>query len=90
MLHPRDIYFPKNKNNRIGLKNNQRYIDKDLNRVWLIENLSQLENKKTLNNEEAEQQELYKILKQIIKENSGPLYFIDLHTTSSKTRIIER
>ncbi|MCK0108242.1 succinylglutamate desuccinylase/aspartoacylase family protein [Flavobacteriaceae bacterium S0825] len=68
-----------------ALKTNQRFIDKDLNRVWLKENLSQLENKTNLNNEEGEQQELYRILKHILKEEEGPFYFIDLHTTSSKT-----
>ena len=68
-----------------ALKTNQRFIDKDLNRVWLKENLSQLENKTNLNNEEREQQELYRILKHILKEEEGPFYFIDLHTTSSKT-----
>ena len=68
-----------------ALKDNQRYIDQDLNRVWLKENLNQIENKTNLNNEEAEQQELYKILKHILKEEEGPFYFIDLHTTSSKT-----
>jgi succinylglutamate desuccinylase len=68
-----------------ALKKNQRYIDQDLNRVWLKENLNQLENKTNLNNEAAEQQELYKILKHILKEEEGPFYFIDLHTTSSKT-----
>ena len=64
-----------------ALKTNQRFIDKDLNRVWLKENLSQLENKTNLNNEEREQQELYRILKHILKEEEGPFYFIDLHTT---------
>jgi len=68
-----------------ALKTNQRFIDKDLNRVWLKENLSQLENKINPNNEEGEQQELYRILKKILKEEEGPFYFIDLHTTSSKT-----
>jgi len=68
-----------------ALQINQRYIDQDLNRVWLKENLSKLETKLTLNNEEAEQQELYEILDRILKEEEGPFYFIDLHTTSSKT-----
>lgn len=68
-----------------ALKNNQRYIDQDLNRVWIKENLNQLYNKTSLNNEEVEQQELYKILDDILKQHDGPFYFIDLHTTSSKT-----
>lgn len=68
-----------------ALKKSQRYIDQDLNRVWLKENLKQLEDKTVLNNEEFEQHELYRILKQILYKEEGPFYFIDLHTTSSKT-----
>jgi len=68
-----------------ALKSNQRYIDEDLNRVWLKRNLNNLKRKENLNCEELEQQELFRILKKIIKENDGPFYFIDLHTTSSKT-----
>ena len=68
-----------------ALKNNQRYIDEDLNRVWIKENLNQLHNKTSLNNEEVEQKELYKLLDDILKQHDGPFYFIDLHTTSSKT-----
>ncbi len=68
-----------------ALKSNQRYIDQDLNRIWLKENLKELKSKENLNNEEAEQQELYGILEQILEQDEGPFYFIDLHTTSSKT-----
>jgi len=31
------------------------------------------------------QKEIYKIIKEIINKNKGPFYFIDIHTTSSKT-----
>lgn len=68
-----------------ALKNNQRYLDLDLNRVWLNKNISGLGNKETWNNEDVEQQEIYNTLIQILKEETGPFYFIDLHTTSSKT-----
>lgn len=68
-----------------ALKSNQRYINEDLNRIWLNGNLKNLRIKTPLNNEEQEQQKLYEILQQILKEKQGPFYFIDLHTTSSKT-----
>lgn len=68
-----------------ALESKQRYIDQDLNRIWLEENLNQLENKTNLNSEELEQQALFKILKLILIKEDGPFYFIDLHTTSSKT-----
>jgi len=64
---------------------NQRYIDDDLNRVWFKENLKAQEKKTLLNNEEHEQMELFKILNEILQNNSPSYYFIDLHTTSSRT-----
>lgn len=68
-----------------ALQRNQRFIDKDLNRIWFRDNLKALQNGKKLNPEEEEQKEIYTILKTILKTHDGPFYFIDLHTTSSKT-----
>ncbi len=68
-----------------ALELNRRFIDEDLNRIWTKDKLFYLKNKQTLSSEEQEQTELFKLLKEIITTNSGPFYFIDLHTTSSKT-----
>lgn len=68
-----------------AVEQNQRYIDNDLNRIWTNSNLETLESKSNLNSEENEQLELYRILKEILKNIKAPIYFIDLHTTSSKT-----
>ncbi len=68
-----------------ALKINQRYIHNDLNRLWLNGNLESLYLNDELSNEEEEQKEIYHLLKEIIKDNEGPFYFIDLHTTSSRT-----
>jgi hypothetical protein len=68
-----------------ALNSNQRYIYEDLNRIWLNENLEITKEKKQLSNEKKEQYELNNILKNILEKESGPYYFIDLHTTSSKT-----
>ncbi|WP_028870537.1 succinylglutamate desuccinylase/aspartoacylase family protein [Psychroserpens burtonensis] len=68
-----------------ALKENQRYLDKDLNRLWTQKQLEALKLKETLNTEEQEQIELFKLIERIISSNSGPFYFIDFHTTSSKT-----
>lgn len=68
-----------------ALELNKRFIDEDLNRIWTHYRLEKLKNKQKLNNEEHEQSELFKLLKEIITSHSGPFYFIDLHTTSSKT-----
>ena len=68
-----------------ALELNKRYVDEDLNRIWTHDKLDYLKNNPKLNIEEQEQIELFDILKDIITTNSGPLYFIDFHTTSSKT-----
>lgn len=68
-----------------ALELNQRYVDSDLNRIWTSSNIETLKTKERLNTEEKEQVELYCLLKEILKNNKGPFYFIDLHTTSSRT-----
>lgn len=68
-----------------ALEANKRFIDEDLNRIWTFENLDRLIRKKELNTEEKEQSEIFDLLNEIVSLNPGPFYFIDLHTTSSKT-----
>jgi len=68
-----------------ALELHQRYVDKDLNRVWIEPNLSDLENSDPKIFEDKEQLELLILLKEIFNDNKGPFYFIDLHTTSGKT-----
>ncbi len=68
-----------------ALKENQRFLNHDLNRIWINGRLETLDTRKNLSIEENEQQILFKILQDILKEEKGPFYFIDLHTTSSKT-----
>ena len=68
-----------------ALQKNQRFLDEDLNRMWTKPQLQALNIKPQLNAEQGEQQEILKLLEDIINQHSGPFYFIDLHTTSSKT-----
>jgi len=68
-----------------ALSEDQRYIDKDLNRLWTKAKIEHILAKKTCNTEEAQLVELFELLQDILKNNNGPFYFIDLHTTSSKT-----
>lgn len=68
-----------------ALEKNQRFIDEDLNRIWTNYKVHALDVKKNKNIEEQEQAEIFSVLKAIITNNSGPFYFIDFHTTSSKT-----
>lgn len=66
-----------------ALKTNQRFIDVDLNRLWTPSQIEAIHNKAHLNNDEQEVVELFKLLRTILKEEKGPFYFIDFHTTSS-------
>jgi succinylglutamate desuccinylase len=68
-----------------ALEQQQRFIDEDLNRLWTKERIVNIKNKTNLNAEESELLELLSILNTIIETNKPPFYFIDLHTTSSKT-----
>ncbi|WP_373521895.1 succinylglutamate desuccinylase/aspartoacylase family protein [Aquiflexum sp.] len=68
-----------------ALANNERYIKEDLNRLWTKSNIKKIVTKETPTEEEEELVDLLGILKEILKDDSGPFYFIDLHTTSSKT-----
>jgi succinylglutamate desuccinylase len=68
-----------------ALQEGKRYINKDLNRLWEKDGLNSLLQSHSLVSEHQEQLEIYNLLNEIILENKGPFYFIDLHTTSSKT-----
>ncbi len=68
-----------------ALKIGERFLEEDLNRLWTIPRIEQIKQKPNLSVEEKELLELLNILEKIIKEAEGPLYFIDLHTTSSAT-----
>ncbi|PWK20531.1 succinylglutamate desuccinylase/aspartoacylase domain-containing protein [Xanthomarina spongicola] len=68
-----------------ALSVNKRFIEQDLNRLWTQDNLENLISNNNLKAENLEQLDLYNLLKEIKDKHSGPIYFIDLHTTSSKT-----
>jgi predicted deacylase len=68
-----------------ALEVHERYVDKDLNRLWTMDQISTLETQPHRHKEINEQKALFEILKEILDKHSGPLYFIDLHTTSSQT-----
>lgn len=68
-----------------ALKKHQRYIEEDLNRLWTKAHIEIIKSKTVLNADEAELLAVLETLNDILETNSGPFYFIDLHTTSSKT-----
>ncbi|PIB25559.1 succinylglutamate desuccinylase/aspartoacylase family protein [Maribacter sp. 4G9] len=71
-----------------ALEQGVRYHREDLNRMWKDERVKWLlkEDKIIGNEEDYEQYQLYKIISQILEEDKGPFYFVDLHTTSSPTK----
>lgn len=71
-----------------ALEQGIRYHKEDLNRMWKNDRVKSLLEKQkiTKNEEDHEQYELYRIISQILKEDKGPFYFVDLHTTSSPTK----
>lgn len=69
-----------------ALKREVRFIDEDLNRIWLPEQLKVISQPyEGLNAEEEEMVELHSLIEQILGSSSPPFYFIDLHTTSGET-----
>jgi len=66
-----------------ALAEKTRFLDSDLNRQWTPEKLAELE-KQTVDHAEAEEQrELLAAIRAPLNESSGPVYFLDLHTTSA-------
>ncbi len=70
-----------------ALKEKVRFIEEDLNRLWTPKNLQRLAHasQTQLSVEEIEALDLYELISEILTTHKGPFYFIDLHTTSSKT-----
>ncbi|WP_370390292.1 succinylglutamate desuccinylase/aspartoacylase family protein [uncultured Winogradskyella sp.] len=68
-----------------ALKAKRRFLDSDLNRMWTTERLTALKHKSEYKEEDQEQLELNAFIDKLLSTNSKPIYFIDLHTTSSKT-----
>lgn len=73
--------------NTAAIKNKTRYIDVDLNRQWTPLKIKHIQNTppELLNTEEKELKEIHALICNIINYHTGPIYFIDFHTTSSNT-----
>jgi succinylglutamate desuccinylase len=71
--------------NRQALAVGQRFIRRDLNRIWSRAQLERLAHLtlRDLGDEEQEQVELARTLREIERAQRGPLILIDLHTTSA-------
>ena len=78
----------------IGIRGNlgalvreQRYLDRDLNRMWTEAQIDAIASREEAarGSEEQELAEIYQLLNHIRETSSPPFYFVDLHTTSSPT-----
>jgi len=70
-----------------ALLKGKRFVEKDLNRIWThsrIENIN-IKTDEQLSVEERELASIYELISGILENEKGPFYFIDFHTTSSKT-----
>jgi len=73
--------------NLLALEKGERYENEDLNRLWTSERMKHLYegNVDEKNEDEVQQIMICKIIKEILETETGPFYFMDLHTTSSET-----
>lgn len=67
-----------------ALERGCRFIDRDLNRAWTTARLAKLRENGQLGGtvEDREQVELLEEIESILRTTSGPVYALDLHTTS--------
>lgn len=70
--------------NRAAIKKNVRYQQKDLNRQWSPAHVQSLKHNGPSDPEDEELLELLAAVESAIKAARGPVYFMDLHTTSAK------
>ncbi len=73
--------------NTSALLQNKRFLDADLNRLWTQKNIDSIKSKQEskLGIEEKELLGIHDLITSLLNTQSPPFYFIDLHTTSSKT-----
>jgi len=64
---------------------NTRYLKEDLNRLWIKSNIKNIVKKDKLDPEEEELVAILQLIEELLEKGNAPFYFIDLHTTSSKT-----
>lgn len=70
-----------------ALLQKKRYLDRDLNRIWLKEEIQGIEEgiPKNSTSEDLQMLEILGVIRDLLTAHQEPFYFIDFHTTSSKT-----
>ena len=72
--------------NLTALEQGVRYVDRDLNRIWMEQEISGADAEPpgaSLSVEPRQRFELLEQLKPVIESARGPVYFLDLHTSSA-------
>ena len=70
-----------------ALLEDRRYLSKDLNRLWFREDIEVLEKgmKGNMTSEDRQMLEILRVIRELLDLHEAPFYFMDFHTTSSKT-----
>jgi succinylglutamate desuccinylase len=69
--------------NLAALREGVRYVDRDLNRAWTPRQIEALRNGSVPSTvEDREQRELMELLEDVVRESTGEVFLLDLHTTS--------
>jgi len=65
----------------------KRFLERDLNRIWLKDEIQGMEegNQEKVTSEDRERLEILQVIRDLLTAHQEPIYFIDFHTTSSKT-----
>ncbi len=75
--------------NLSALERGERYIQKDLNRIWQPDQVERAKRRdfrpEELIAEVEEQIELWAAIDELMSENTGAFFFVDLHTTSTRS-----
>lgn len=70
-----------------ALLQDKRFLEDDLNRLWTKEEIANIQAKQEteLGSEEKELLQIHRLISKLLKTQSPPFFFVDFHTTSSKT-----
>ncbi len=68
-----------------ALRHGERFVDRDLNRLWLGSTIESLQAQDPANDcaEDREQRELLEVYEDFHREADGPVVFLDLHSSSA-------
>jgi len=75
--------------NMAALERGERFIKKDLNRIWQNERVEKIRNNgfdvEEIMPDIDQQIDIYRHIEMLFREHPGPYFFVDLHTTSAES-----